>query len=179
MLLALVPPSRPLLARSHRLLHASSRVSRDLIGPPDPISNIRPVIYDDVPTPPPPSLLYHPYSLAEFDPEPTRNESANELHWKLQRKQLDELNHNFWLDSNLRFEGGKKAVLESLPSSASAIDKEHALSEFYKQWLMQEKPRLDEYDRLYRAKNTEVIILAARAKVDRFKSGLAKMVGMS
>ncbi|EEB96229.1 hypothetical protein MPER_04667 [Moniliophthora perniciosa FA553] len=177
-MLTLVPRSHRVLCQPYRLLHASSRLSRDLIGPPDQISNIRPIIYDDVPSPPPPSLLYHPYSLAEFDPEPSNNESANELQWKLQRKQLDDLNHNFWLDSNLRFESGKKAVLESLPSSASSMDKEHALSEFYKQWLMQEKPRLDEYDQIYRARNTAVIVLAARTKIDRFKSRLANMVGM-
>ncbi|KAL0071368.1 hypothetical protein AAF712_001225 [Marasmius tenuissimus] len=170
--LSLAQRSCPLVHRSSRLLHASSRFSRDLIGPPHPISNLRPIIYDDIPTPPPPSLLHHPYSLAEFDPEPEKNESSLELQWKLQRRQLDDLNHHFWLDSNIRFEGAKQAVLESLPPTATVMDKEHALSELYKQWYMQEKPRLDEYTRVYRARNIAVIVLAARASFDRFKRRL-------
>jgi len=72
------------------------------VGPPDPISHLRPVIYNDVPKPPPPSLRHHPYSLSEFDPESERNQSPHELHWKLQRQQLDDLNQNFWLDVRLK-----------------------------------------------------------------------------
>ncbi|KAF9265416.1 hypothetical protein L218DRAFT_898062 [Marasmius fiardii PR-910] len=165
--------------RSCRLLHACTRSSRDLIGPPNPISHLRPIIYDDVPTPPPPSLLHHPYSLAEFDPEPSNNESAHELQWKLQRKQLDDLNQHFWLDSNIRFESAKQAVLESLPPTASVMDKEHALSEFYKQWLMQEKPRLEEYTHAYRTRNVAVIMLAARANFDRLRRRVANAFSLS
>ncbi|KAG7092506.1 hypothetical protein E1B28_008857 [Marasmius oreades] len=178
-MLSLARQSSRLLSRSSRVLHASARSLRDLIGPPDPISHLRPIIYDDVPTPPPPSLLHHPYSLAEFDPEPSNNESAHELQWKLQRKQLDDLNQYFWLDSNIRFESGKKAVLESLPLTASVMDKENALSEFYKHWLMQEKPRLEEYTHAYRTRNVTVVVLAARATLDRFKRRLANAFNLS
>ncbi|PBK96917.1 hypothetical protein ARMGADRAFT_989158 [Armillaria gallica] len=162
-MLGLLRSRRPPLGR---LFH-SSVPSRHLVGPPDPISHLRPVIYDDVPPPPPPSLLKHPYSLAEFDPEPPLGTGAYDLQWKLQRQQLDDLDQNFWLDSNIRFEGGKEAVLASLPPTATAVDKEEALSEFYKQWVMQETDRTGQYTREWRARNISCITLAARVAVGR------------
>jgi hypothetical protein len=75
-----------------------SRSAANLVASPHPVSHIRPIIYNDVPPPPPPSFLPHPYSLAEFDPEPKTPQPANELLFKLQRQQLDDLNHHFWLD---------------------------------------------------------------------------------
>ncbi|KAK7446384.1 hypothetical protein VKT23_014589 [Stygiomarasmius scandens] len=162
-----------------RLLHTSSPCSGALVGPPDPISHLRPVIYNDVPKPPPPSLRHHPYSLSEFDPESERNQSPHELHWKLQRQQLDDLNQNFWLDSNCRFEAAKQAVIESLPSSSTALDKERALSEFYKHWLMQERSRLDEYTDGWRSRNVACILLSARVHWQNFASALVKLVTFS
>lgn len=83
----------PRLARSviiqHRNLHASC-IRRDLIGPPDPVSNLRPVIYDDAPPTAPPTS--HPYSLKEFTGD------TREYQWKVQRQEVDAMNHNFWTD---------------------------------------------------------------------------------
>ena len=65
----------------------------DYVGPPDPVSNIRPVLYDD------PSVtnaepLRHPYALDEF-----RDDSYTlEYQWKLHRQQLDAFNDSFWRD---------------------------------------------------------------------------------
>ncbi|KIK57776.1 hypothetical protein GYMLUDRAFT_172092 [Collybiopsis luxurians FD-317 M1] len=160
---------------STRLLHASATLSRHLVGPPHPISHLRPVIYDDAPPPPKPTFLTHPYSLQEFHPEPARNSNAYEMQWKLQRQQLDDMSQNFWLDSNTRFEAAKNAVLTSLPDSATPLDKEIALSEFYKQWLLQEKERVDGYARLWRARNWANIIFAARVQYSKFPSRLASL----
>lgn len=91
------PLCKPSLPRSIRLLHASVQ-SCNLIGPPDPISHIRPIIYDDSPLPHPPTLLHHPYSLSEFLPGFPGRTATCELQWKLQRQQLDDFNHNFWID---------------------------------------------------------------------------------
>lgn len=169
-----------------RGLHSSAPLFH-LVGPPDHISHIRPVIYDDVPPPPPPSRLQHPYSLAEFDPEPPVGTGAFDLQWKLQRQQIDNMDQNFWHDvcnhscflpsigtdihlhqSNVRFEGGKDAVLASLPSTATTLDKENALSEFYKQWVMQEKDRTNGYTDEWRARNISCITMAARASFSKF-----------
>ncbi|THU89519.1 hypothetical protein K435DRAFT_286283 [Dendrothele bispora CBS 962.96] len=174
-MLLLPRPPGGLSRFSHRLLHVSKPCSKVLVGPPDPISHLRPVIYDDVPKPSPPSLRHHPYSLSEFDPEPERNQSPYELHWKLQRQQLDDLNQNFWLDSNCRFEAAKQAVIEGLPSTASPLDKERALSEFYKQWLMQERSRLDQYTDSWRNRNVACILLSARVHWQK----LLRLTGLS
>ena len=70
-----------------RKLHATI-VRRDLVGPPDPVSHLRPVIYDDAPPPPP--QVRHPYSLREFTGD------TREYQWKMQRQELDTFNHAFW-----------------------------------------------------------------------------------
>ncbi|KAJ6496696.1 hypothetical protein C8R47DRAFT_973009 [Mycena vitilis] len=146
---------RPL---SVRCLHAS-RPLCDRVGPPHPISNMRPILYDDDVPPPTSSRASHPYSLHEFDPEPT---SPYKLQWKLQRQQLDEFHHAFWLESNTRFERGKEQALSRLPSTATALDKERALSEFYGQWLVQEERQTGAYTEEWRQRNMASLNLAAR-----------------
>jgi len=149
--------------RQARLIHSSPQ-QRDLVAPPDPISHIRPIIYDDAPSPTPPALLRHPYSLSEFDTNAHNRLGNYELQFNLQRHQLDAFHHNFWFDSNTRHEAAKNAVLASLPAAANSLDKERALSEFYKQWVMQEKARTDSYTSEWRKRNWAVILLDARVK---------------
>lgn len=62
--------------------------------------------------------------------------------------------------------------MASLPESASPLDKEDALSEFYKQWVMQEKSRTDDYTQEWRTRNILCIQLAVRAHLAK----LAKMI---
>jgi len=83
-----------LLLRPLRLLH-SSIPTVNYVGPPDPVSNIRPVLYNDLSSTSGESPQQHPYSLDEF-----RNDSEDtlEYQWKLQRKQLDAFNDAFWRD---------------------------------------------------------------------------------
>jgi len=154
------------LARS---LHVSS-ASRHLVGPNDPISNLRPIIYTDTPRAQGPleSHASHPYSLHEFTDDAPHDRTL-ELQHKLAREQLDAFNHNYWTDSNTRFETAKQSVLTSLPESASSETRENALSEFYKKWVMQEKARQDEYSTEWRKRNWDTILLAARVEYQRFK----------
>jgi Apoptogenic protein 1 len=86
------PPS--LALRPLRLLH-SSVPTANYVGPPDPVSNIRPVLYNDLSSRTAESPQQHPYSLDEF-----RNDSEDtlEYQWKLQRQQLDAFNDAFWRD---------------------------------------------------------------------------------
>ncbi len=78
--------------RPLRLLH-SSVPTANYVGPPDPVSNIRPVLYNDIDDTRMESPR-HPYSLDEF-----RNDSDTlEYQWKLQRQQLDAFNDAFWRD---------------------------------------------------------------------------------
>lgn len=97
---------------SFRTFHTSSPV-RDLVGPPDPVSNLRPVIYDDLPAPSPataprPSRAVtgrqHPYSLSEFA-LPTSDEARNSARddygayqLRMHQQQLDAFNHAYWME---------------------------------------------------------------------------------
>ncbi|KAF8843578.1 hypothetical protein BDN67DRAFT_136254 [Paxillus ammoniavirescens] len=157
-----------------RSLHVSS-VSRHLVGPNDPISNLRPIIYTDTPTPTASQSsggqepnVYHPYSLSEFT-DGVPHDYTLELQFKLAREQLDAFNHNYWTDSNTRFEAAKQSALASLPDSASPEMRENALSEFYKNWMVQEQTRQDEYSAEWRKRNFDNIVLAARVEYQRFK----------
>lgn len=156
------------LTRATRSAHASasrwrtfhrSVACRDLVGPPDPVSNLRPVIYDDLPVQS--TNTIHPYSLKEFTGDP------REYQWKVQRQQLDAYNHKFWADSNSRFNAALEARLASLPADCSALEKELAMSAFYGSWLEQEQERLQAYNADWRKRNWDVIVLEARVKYQK------------
>ncbi|KAG6334836.1 hypothetical protein ID866_4258 [Astraeus odoratus] len=158
-----------------RTLHTSVK-RQHLVGPNHPISNLRPVIYTDVPNTPaalhkfkPKTNVNHPYSLREFSDTPPSNNHALELQYQLKREQLDALNHNYWTESNTRFEAAKASVLSSLPDSASAEMREHALSEFYTKWVVQERDRQEAYSIEWRKCNLENIVLAARVQYHRLR----------
>ncbi|KAJ7111561.1 hypothetical protein C8R43DRAFT_903959 [Mycena crocata] len=168
--MSIILPRPPLRSRCARFLHAS-RPLCDRVGPPHPISNMRPIIYDDE-TPASTSRVDHPYSLHEFDPEPS---SPYKLQWKLQRQQLDEFHHSFWLESNTRFERGKDEALSRLPSTATALDKERALSEFYRLWVIQEDSRTGAYTEEWRQRNKSSLILAARVACQKFTTRFSDM----
>ena len=91
-------PVRAAIFASRRAFHVkpTSR-RRELIGPPDPISHLRPVVYDEPDVFIQPKQLPHPYSLSEFDSAEGPSEEL-ELQYKLQRQQLDAFSHQFWLD---------------------------------------------------------------------------------
>ncbi|KAH7921733.1 hypothetical protein BV22DRAFT_1018724 [Leucogyrophana mollusca] len=156
-----------------RLLHTSAK-AHDLVGPPDPTSHIRPVLYDTAP-PPPRTKIRHPYSLKEF----TDDTRDHELQWKLARQQLDAFNHTFWAESNTRFEAAKQSVLDSVPETADVLSRERALSEFYKKWVMQESRRQAEYSAEWRKRNAENILLAARTEYQRLKERISATFSLS
>ncbi|GBE81937.1 hypothetical protein BKA93DRAFT_740295 [Sparassis latifolia] len=146
-------------------LHVSA-LRHNLVGPPDPVSHLRPIIYEDAPSTPLTGV--HPYSLKEFAGD------TGEYQWKMQRQELDAYNNAFWTDSNIRFEAAKSAVLESLPETAPTEDREFALSEFYKRWLMQEQSRQKEYNSQWRKRNWTSIVLGARVRYEKFKSLISR-----
>jgi len=131
------------------------------------------MIYDDDAPASTSRASHHPYSLHEFDPEPT---SPYKLQWKLQRQQIDEFHHSFWLESNTRFERGKDEALSRLPSTATALDKERALSEFYQQWLQEEHPHTDAYTEEWRQRNMASLTLATRIAYSKFATRFSDIV---
>ncbi|WWC60068.1 uncharacterized protein I303_102631 [Kwoniella dejecticola CBS 10117] len=111
----------------------------DLVAPPDPASNIRPIIYASKPSINP--STNSPYSASEF---PTGSRDAKlenmELEWRLRRERVDLMNHRFWATTNLSFEAQKAHRLSLLPAASdppTAEDerrKEDALTQFYADW---------------------------------------------
>jgi hypothetical protein len=82
--------------RATSLLRSRSfHSARHLVGPNDPVSNLRPIVYTDIPTPIP-SHARHPYSLDEFTDVP--QDHTLELQYKLARESLDAFNHYYWTD---------------------------------------------------------------------------------
>ncbi|KAF9564614.1 hypothetical protein CPC08DRAFT_684783 [Agrocybe pediades] len=163
-------------ASGSRKFHASSS-NRDLVAPPDPVSHMRPIIYDTPAVAIQPAYLRHPYSLAEFGTE--AGPSNHELQFRLLRQQLDTLHQNFWLDSNGRFYAARDTILDSLPKTATAREKEEALSAFFQQWIMQEKEWTDTYTAEWRKRNLQLILLSARVEYQRLKNRLSGIFGSS
>jgi apoptogenic protein 1 len=90
-----------LALRRLRPLH-STVPTANYVGPPDPVSNIRPVLYNDLgSTTTAESPQKHPYSLDEFRNDDS--EDTLEYQWKLQRQQLDAFNDAFWRDVRFFF----------------------------------------------------------------------------
>lgn len=91
-------PLRAIIFASRRIIHTKPTSKRcELVGPPDPVSHLRPVIYDEPHVSIEPKRLPHPYSLSEFNSAESPSEDL-ELQYKLQRQQLDAFNHQFWLE---------------------------------------------------------------------------------
>jgi len=151
----------------------SSTPRHDWVAPPHPVSHFRPIIYGDALSQPAPTYLRHPYSLSEFTTETGSTLGDHELQFLLQRQQLDTFHHSFWLECNTRFYAAKEAILGSLPSTATARHKEIALSEFYKQWVVQERECTDSYTKEWRRRNYDLIILEFRVEFHRLSTHLA------
>ncbi|KII88447.1 hypothetical protein PLICRDRAFT_111186 [Plicaturopsis crispa FD-325 SS-3] len=167
--LSLLRHASPTLPRC-RSFHCSSARLGALVGPSDPVSHMRPILYDDPPLPRRRETT-HPYSLREFNGD-ARDDQDFDLLWRMQRQELDRFNHNFWADSNTRFEAARAEVLASLPPSASPIDKERAESTFYTHWLMQEAERQRAYSAEWRRRNLECILMAARVQWRKMWGGM-------
>ncbi|KZP11960.1 hypothetical protein FIBSPDRAFT_755665 [Athelia psychrophila] len=145
--------------RSFRCLHSTARKC-NLIGPPDPISNLRPVLYSNA-SKGAHSELSHPYSLREFSGDIVVD---HDLQWRLHQQDLDAFSHKFWTDSNLRFEAGKESVLASLPENATTLARESAMSKFYGGWVQQETQRQKAYTKEWRARSYDALKYAARVQ---------------
>lgn len=81
----------PLMRSLFRFL--GGRGARQLVGPPHPISHIRPILYDTASRPP--TDQTHPYSLSEFT---DGTEDSLELQLRIEQQRLYLFNHEFWLD---------------------------------------------------------------------------------
>lgn len=75
------------------------RPLHDLVGPPDPVSNLRRVVYDRAEQ----AQTLHPYSVNEFPADSNLTDPDNarvrlDLEWNIARGRLDAFHHSFWAD---------------------------------------------------------------------------------
>ena len=61
-------------------------------------------------------------------------------------------------------------MLDALPENATAQDKEFVLSSFYRDWLVQEGPRLATYNETWRRRAMAILLLDARTQWAKFLS---------
>lgn len=79
---------------------ASVQCRRDMVGPPDPVSNLRPVVYSWTPT----RMQDHHYSADEFPAFTEHTKQGYErmdIEWNIARGRLDAFNHSFWAEVRL------------------------------------------------------------------------------
>lgn len=160
--------------------------SETFVGPPDPISNIRPILRGNL------TELgiqrAHPYSLSEFSRQDVIGYSPSALH----ERHLETFNHSFWTDVryfptrrlnslnfticqvNTRFSSARQKILDSHPPAASAKDAaardaalEADLAAFYRSWLAEEDARFRAYILRYYVEQLRGIWLVFRSYLSR------------
>ena len=79
----------------------STSIRKDTVGPPHPISNLRPVRYDsetrDSELNTASHSPWHPYSVNEFSGD------VQDIQWRVDRQRLDAFNQAFWVDVSFYF----------------------------------------------------------------------------
>jgi len=152
---------------------------RPLVGPPDPLSNLRPVLYG------PPSKLEDirssPYSVTEFSESqapPTANEQTEALEWRWEQESLDAFNQAFWTDNNMRFEAARRDILaahpplppDSPPEALTARERalEATISEFYANWVNQQRSHYADYTREWYRRNWGGILGVVRRRWEKW-----------
>ncbi|CAE6460186.1 unnamed protein product [Rhizoctonia solani] len=134
------------------------------VGPPDAISNIRPILRANL------TELglqrAHPYSLSEFSRQEVVGYSAFALH----ERHIEAFNHSFWTDVNTRFNAARQKILDSHPPVGPGKDiasrdaaLEADLAAFYRSWLAEEDARFRAYILRYYVEQIRGIWLVFRS----------------
>lgn len=71
-----------------------------LVGPPDPVSNLRPVLYNGLPD----QTKTNAYSPQELRAHPI---DPNKFELDLASQRIDKLNHEFWTEVGIVSSGGQ------------------------------------------------------------------------
>ncbi|OXC67204.1 hypothetical protein AYX13_04306 [Cryptococcus neoformans] len=135
---------RPRRRRSNR--NDTPTAGIDLVAPPDPLSNIRPILYAS--KPPTRPSANSPYSASEFPSSSGDAKLDNmELEWRLRRERVDLTNHRFWAANNIAFNAQLDHRLSLLPPASDPPTpedirrKEDCLTQFYADWQMANQER--------------------------------------
>ncbi|KAG1449984.1 hypothetical protein G6F46_010712 [Rhizopus delemar] len=120
-------------------------VAADMIGTPDPISNLRPVKYYVLP-----------------------NETKEEKEWRESCERVDEFNHKFWYENNSMFIKAKADYEEELKMNGKEVTAE-AMSMFYKDFLNKAYDRQMEYNRNWWKMNLSQLYPGFKAAIRSMK----------
>ncbi|XP_059159881.1 COA8 family protein CBG23705, mitochondrial-like [Physella acuta] len=119
----------------------------DWIGPPDPISNIRPIRF-----------YVHP------------NETLTEKKFRIRRAEVLEWNQQFWADHNSRFFKEKEEYVQSLKELSADSNKnvtQEELSPFYKAFLDKNRITHLNYNKEWYRKNITLLWPALKVSLIR------------
>jgi apoptogenic protein 1 len=188
----------------NRFLHITARtksgIKSVLVGPPHPVSNIRPVLYDGQL---PDRTATNAYSAREVQPPRDAASDPTKFQLDLTLQRLDRFNHNFWLDvrfffqrfrlvvftpsvhrlqSNTRFHVAQEKFLQKLrprldlaktPEERGRMEEEH-LTQFYRQWSSNERAVQQQYTREWTRAQYSSIWFAAKMT---WRSWVARIIG--
>lgn len=163
------------------------------IGPPDSVSNLRPVVYGAAEDRRRSAAATHPYSLSEFSVKDTgrprgplaqytqrlaaRLEAA-QLQARLQTMWLDQFNQRFWTDNNTRFQ---QAVAEYEHAAGLVVGEAplEQVAPFYRAWLATNAARLRSYNRTLWLSTARVVAAQAHYTLLRwYARSVASLAGM-
>ncbi|BEI82398.1 hypothetical protein CcaverHIS002_0302660 [Cutaneotrichosporon cavernicola] len=152
----------------------------DLVAPPDPLSNIRPVLYAAKRRRRPSNS---PYSAAEFPAEAAGSAAQMRAHeleltFTMHRERVDMGNHRFWAANNADFEAQREERLARLPPASDPptpedeARREAALTQFYRDWQIGTRGRQEAWVRTWWRDVWDGIKLQGRVYVAQWRAGL-------
>ncbi|XP_061699249.1 cytochrome c oxidase assembly factor 8 isoform X3 [Syngnathoides biaculeatus] len=128
--------------------------TRDWIGPPDPLSNLRPVVYRAAP-----------------------RESELEGRLRNLRQDTEDWNHAFWTQQNVTFSEEKNAFVASQLRAKGLTERDQQgrrrtlsteeMSVFYKNFLDKNRERHARYNKEWYRRNLSVTVLMARVALHK------------
>ncbi|KAM0792134.1 hypothetical protein ACM66B_004834 [Microbotryomycetes sp. NB124-2] len=171
--------------------------AQDLVGPPCPLSNLRPVFYAPLfptaqrttaATPDRQPGKVHPYRVEEFRANPAAAQAsaakerrlqlvqqrfdAADLEWRLTRYRIDRFNQDFWSRTNALFlqqrDDFVRAALAAAPPSEPATAQVD-LAPFYAQHLKHTKQAYAAYNKQLWRMQLSTMLPAAKAALRRWQ----------
>lgn len=138
--------------------------THDWIGPPNPLSNLRPIVY--------------------HVPE---NESELEKRLRHLRQETEDWNHEFWTKQNLTFSKEKEAfIISQLKAKGLTLRDEDGrrrsldseeMAEFYKSFLDKNRTRHADYNKDWYRRNFTITLLMARVALSSMWRTITERTG--
>ncbi|XP_020513255.2 cytochrome c oxidase assembly factor 8 [Labrus bergylta] len=130
----------------------AASTTHDWIGPPNPLSNLRPIVY--------------------HVPE---NETELEKHLRHLRQETEDWNHDFWTKQNITFSKDKEAFIISQLNAKGLTARDETgrrrtlgseeMAEFYKSFLDTNRTRHANYNKEWYRRNFTITLLMARVSL--------------